>query len=130
MTQLEQTFPIQREVGQELPVPSRWRPTIASIVDAFCEGDFSLARGIEGAHLSNALDGAWLAQQVEGYGATLDRLSPQAWQTSICVWMGEWWEALIDLFTLKEGRSDLVLFLRIYQRETSYDFEVGSLHVP
>ncbi|SEL89313.1 hypothetical protein SAMN05428989_2804 [Pseudoxanthomonas sp. GM95] len=71
-----------------------------------------------------------MSDNVAAYGGTLDTLPPETWWTSVYVWMGEWWEVLVDLFTVEEGRSDLVLFLRVRERASKYEFEVTSLHVP
>ena len=44
--------------------------------------------------------------------------------------MGGYWDVLVDLFTVEEGPSDLVLSLRVYPTEGSYTFRIEWLHVP
>jgi len=44
--------------------------------------------------------------------------------------MGGYWDALVDLFTEEEGRSDLVLSLHVREGGGEYLFEVMSVHVP
>jgi hypothetical protein len=44
--------------------------------------------------------------------------------------MGEHWDVLIDLYTLREGASDLVLFARGREIDGNYLFEIDSVHVP
>lgn len=41
-----------------------------------------------------------------------------------------YWDVLVDVFTVEEGRSDLVLFARVFERGDGYRFEIASVHVP
>jgi hypothetical protein len=115
---------------RELPVPSVWRPVFREIVQAFVEGDFTLSRGIAGVKPPSRANAEFFAHSVEAYGATLACLSDESWQTSIYVRDGDYWQVLVDLITVEEGRSDLVLFTRVYERGDGYAFEPWSLHVP
>ena len=36
----------------------------------------------------------------------------------------------IDIFTVEEGRSDLVLQLRVYEKDHDYLFKVYMIYVP
>jgi hypothetical protein len=40
------------------------------------------------------------------------------------------WEVMIDLFTVEEGASDLVLALRVYEKGLSYSFDIQLVYVP
>lgn len=71
-----------------------------------------------------------LRRNIAAYGVHLSELPERAWQTSVCRWMEDYWDVLVDLFTEEEGESDLVLFIKVYEREVSYRFNVESVHVP
>ena len=64
------------------------------------------------------------------YGAALVDLPEESWDTSVAQWMETYWEVLVDLWTVQEGRSDLVLHARVF--EVGYDFEIkiDSIFVP
>jgi hypothetical protein len=115
---------------RELPVPSAWRPTFRKIVQAFSEGDFTLARGIDCVRSISQADAEYFAGSIDTYGATLTSLPDESWQTSIYLHDLGYWVVLVDLFTAEEGRSDLVLFARVFERGDAYEFEITSIHVP
>jgi len=115
---------------RELPVPPQWRPVFQEIVRALSEGDFTLARGIEGVKPLSRDVAEFFADYVEDYGATLTPLPDETWESSIYMYDEGYWEVLVDLFTVEEGRSDLVLFTRVCERGGAYAFEPWSLHVP
>lgn len=71
-----------------------------------------------------------IAANINEYGAHLSKLPAEAWQTSVCQWMRSYWDALVDLFTIEEGASDLVLAVRIYEQDSTYSFEIQSVYVP
>ena len=115
---------------RELPVPTKWRPVFQEIGLALSEGDFALARGIEGVKPVSRDLAEYFADNVAAYGATLMPLPDDTWQSSIYARDGGFWQVLVDLFTLEEGRSDLVLFTRVFERGDAYEFEPWSIHVP
>ena len=115
---------------RELPVPTIWRPVFREIVQAIVDGDFTLARGIEDVKPISRSDADFFAHSVRRYGATLTSLSEESWQTSIYARDVDFWEVLVDLTTVEEGCSDLVLFTRVYERDDGYTFEPWSLYVP
>ena len=53
-----------------------------------------------------------------------------SWQSSLCQWMGDSWDVLVDLWTAESGPSDLVLFVRVTESGSSYRFEVRGVWVP
>ena len=75
-------------------------------------------------------DAQRIARNLESYGAHLKSLPEEAWETSACQWMGDIWDALIDLYTVEEGASDLALSVRVYEMAKGYEFDVQSVHVP
>lgn len=66
-----------------------------------------------------------------GYGCTLTELTDETWETSVAQWMLGHWEILVDLRTLEEGRSDLVLHANVYPVGRGvYRFELYLVYVP
>ena len=57
-------------------------------------------------------------------------LPEETWDSSVCIWMGVRWDALIDLWTSSEGRSDLVLSLRVSEDGSGFKFDVYMVYVP
>ncbi len=121
---------ILKDEDNQIPVPEVWRNTFTDIVEALKEGDFKLERGIKGVRPISEDDAARMASNIENYGCRLNSLPEETWQTSMCQWMRGYWDVLIDLFTIEEGASDLVLAARVYEEDSSYIFEIQSVHVP
>ena len=44
--------------------------------------------------------------------------------------MGEYWEVLVDLYTVESGRSDMVLHARVFAENDGYRIEPGMVYVP
>lgn len=115
---------------KELPVPSEWRQTFSRIVEAFRTGDFKIEKGIPSVQPISNEDAKRIADNIDSYGSRLDRLPEETWDTSVCRWMDGYWDVLVDLFTVQEGLSDLVLFTRVYENGSSYEFQIQSVNVP
>lgn len=113
----------------ELPIPTDWRSTIVAIVQSLISEGCGSTPVPSVSPLSPERR-ARIAESVDSYRACLVELPEQSWDTSVCQWSGEYWDALIDLFTEEEGRSDLVLSLRVREQADGYSFEVMSVHVP
>lgn len=114
----------------ERPVPSAWRPVFTAIVAAFVDGDFALSAPIVGVAPVSTENAAFNADNVADYGEVLKPLPAEAWETSVFIWQEGWWEVLVDLHTLGEGRSDLVLHARVYESQDGYRFEDLRIYVP
>ena len=127
---MNEKIAVFKDEDNQRPVPSVWRGTFCEIVEAFKDGDFELGRGIVGVRKVSQKDAARIAKNIQDYGAHLISLPDGAWQTSACQWMRSYWDVLIDLFTMEEGSSDLVLAVRVYEDDAAYSFEVQSVHVP
>ena len=123
-------IPVIKCEDQELPVPTEWRKPLTDIVACLASGEFSKLSSLPAV----TLEGGWGWQDIEtyirDYGCKLTSLPEESWRTSIYLWMGGYWEVLVDLFTVEEGCSDLVLFVRVHPREGSYTFQISSVHVP
>ena len=120
-----------KDGDSERSVPGVWRPTIRKIVTAFVGHDYELAQEIAGVDpiSSDLADG--MRRYIEDYGAQLADLPEDTWESSVCIWMGNRWEALIDLWTVTEGKSDLVLHLFVRDSDDgNYKFSVHLVYVP
>jgi hypothetical protein len=126
---MTEPIPVIECEDQELPVPTEWRKPLADIVECLASGEFSKLSSLPAV----SLEGGWGWQAIEtyirDYGCTLTSLPEESWRTSIYLWMGGYWEVLVDLFTVEEGRSDLALFVRAHPRKGSYIFQIMSVHV-
>jgi hypothetical protein len=122
-------LPVKDEES-ELPVPAAWRPTIKAIVKAFVGGDFRVSSGVPGLVPISSETAAQVQQYIESYGVSLAELPDDTWDTSVCIWMGNRWDVLIDLWSEEEGRSDLVLSLQVSESEAVFQFKVYMVYVP
>lgn len=127
---IEQEIGVQKDPENQRPVPSAWRGTLSDIVRAFKEGDYRLSSGIAGVRPLAERAANGIKKNIDGYGVHLVSLPSDAWSTSVCMWMETHWEVLVDLYTAEEGRSDLVLHVRVFECGLTYAFEVDSVHVP
>jgi hypothetical protein len=113
-----------------LPVPSLWRQTIRDIVEAFREQDFVLARSVPNVRPVSRSEATRFAEYIEDYGDELAELPDETWETSVCERVADFWDVTVDLYTVNEGHSDMVLELRVRENGSGYVFEVRSVYVP
>ena len=123
-----ETLPSKNE--SEQPVPMSWRPTLTQIADQLASGDYALSS--RPANVSPIDDdlAALIAHQIASYGDDLTILLTESWERAVYLWMGSHWEVLVDLCTKAEGVSDLGLFVRVFEHEDNFQFQVWSVHVP
>lgn len=126
---MSDTVLVLKDENNQTAVPYIWRNTFCDIVEALKKQDFKIER-IPGVRPLSAKDVVRIAGNIQSYGAHLATLPDETWQTSVCQWMRGHWAVLIDLFTIEEGASDLVLAARIYEDGSGYIFDVESVHVP
>ena len=119
-----------KDEESERPIPTAWRQQFREIVDAFVVGDFGLGVGIRGVPPVSADRASLIRDYIEGYGATLVALPEETWDSSVCIWYGDHWAALVDLWTEQEGRSDLVLHTRVRELDSGFSIEVDLVYVP
>ena len=112
------------------PIPEGWRSTLREVANALAEGDFSLTRAVSSVAPVPARMAESIQWNITSYGEALAPLSEQAWESSQCQWYGSHWYVLVDLWTVQSGRSDLVLFVRVFEVERDFRFEIESVHVP
>jgi len=121
-----------KDPDSEHAVAYLWRNTFRTIVARVVSGDYEL-RGIPGVQpLSPEVGIDVLRDRVANYGdVTLTELPDATWETSVAMWGGsDYWDVLIDLHTIEEGRSDLVLGARVTEAGGGYSFEVHMIYVP
>jgi hypothetical protein len=91
--------PVTKDSGNEGAIPSAWRPTLKNIVDAFVRHDYCLAEGMAGVAPVSEKTATQIRTYIQEYGAKLVALPQESWDTSVCIWMEDHWDALIDLWT-------------------------------
>jgi len=124
------TVPVVKDEHRQRPIPSEWRETFRSVVEAFRFGDLRLSAGIEQVAPINAGLADHIAENLKAYGGRLARLPEETWATSVCQWQIGYWEVLVDLFTEEEGAADLVLSARVQENGARYAFEILLVYVP
>lgn len=122
--------PITKDTENEGPIPSPWRPVLTHIVDAFVRNDYRLSDGVPGVAPVSEETAARIERYIKNYGAALIQLPKESWNTSVCIWMGDRWDAFIDLWTAEEGSSDLVLQVHISETSDGYVMTVYMVYVP
>ncbi|WP_411850310.1 hypothetical protein ACLB90_15565 [Stenotrophomonas sp. LGBM10] len=123
---MNETF-VAKDGEKEVSVPQAWRPTLTAIVDALIQGgEPSLPR------VTLQSPDVWVSAQdnIRAYGAQLRKLPEESWNSSVCIWYGDFWDVLVDLYTEEEGRSDLVLQAHVYEVGDGYRYEVVLVYVP
>lgn len=122
--------PVLKDGNAQQPIPSAWRSTIREIVHAFVLGDYRIGTPIAGVRPIPAQDARQIEDYIRDYGETLVDLPDDTWDSSVCIWLGTRWDALVDLWTVSEGRSDLVPHLHVSEAEGGFAFEVHMVYVP
>ena len=112
------------------PVPDSWRSVLADIVSALARGDFALAKPLTNVNPVQDRIAEQMRAYILDYGATLIDLPSATWESSCAQWMGKYWIVLVDLWTLEEGRSDLVLEVKVVEHGNEYRFTVELVYVP
>jgi len=118
---------ITKDIENEIAVPQAWRPTLAGIVDALIQGG---EPSLPQVTLQDPDVWASAQESIRAYGAHLKRLPDESWSSSVCIWYGDFWNVLLDLYTEEEGRSDLVLQAHVYEVGEGYRYEVVLVYVP
>lgn len=116
--------------ASERPIPSIWRSTLSRIVAAFVKGDFLLSDGIANVDAVSQETASHIQSYLRDYGATLEPLPDDTWNSSVCIWTGNHWDFLVDLYTSEEGRSDLVLSGRASDTSSGFQIAVHMVYVP
>jgi hypothetical protein len=119
-----------KDASKQGPIPSAWRPVFRDIVNSFVQGDFKVSAGVPG--LSPVSDDVaeHIQAYIRDYGETLVELPEETWKSSVCIWTGHRWDAIVDLWTSREGRSDLVLQAFVTEIEGGFNFGIHMVYVP
>jgi hypothetical protein len=121
---------IIKDAESERPIPTAWRPVIREIVRAIARHDYQLSTGVSGVAPVSPETAEQISKYIQDYGEDLIELPDETWASSVCIWTGNRWDALIDLWTHSEGRSDLVLSLQVSDTENGFQFNVYMVYVP
>lgn len=114
----------------ERPIPTVWRPFFCKIVQSFVAHDYYVkSRPREVSPIDDAT-AKQIREYIEDYGEKLIELPDETWDSSVCIWMGNHWEVLIDLWSEAEGPSDLVLSATVSESSEGYIFNVYMVYVP
>jgi hypothetical protein len=119
-----------KDTESERPIPTAWRPVLKDIVSALVRHDYQLSAVVGGVLPVSTETAEQIRKYIASYGEVLTELPEAAWSTSVCIWTGSRWDALIDLWTVSEGRSDLVLSVRVPEDKGSFIFSVYMVYVP
>lgn len=121
---------IKKDSEVEQPIPNEWKDALYEIVEDIRNCRLQSREVTGGSYVVDPADADRIYENIDAYGEKLARLHEESWDTSICRWMTTYWYILIDLFTVDEGASDLVLVVNGHEVERSYRFDVQSVHVP
>jgi len=121
--------PILKDEVREHPVPFEWRSKLREIADSLKAGNFNL-RNLECVEPLDEDTAAGIARNIDAYGYTLMALPDECWATAVCRRQLKYWEVLVDLCTVEEGRSDLVLHVNVFEKADSFDYKVRFVYVP
>jgi len=120
----------QKDESREHPVPAIWRPTFREIVKSLVRDDYRLSDPIPGVDLVTDDTADQIREYISDYGETLVEIPEETWRTSVAQWMGTYWDVIVDLWTESEGRSDLILSVRVRESGGEFTYEVQSVYVP
>ena len=122
--------PAIKDAKSERPIPTAWRNTIKSIVSSFVHHDYHLTTSISRVAPVQLGTAEQIENYIKNFGAELIELPEETWKSSVCIWMGNRWDALIDLWSSSEGRSDLVLSIHVSETNNGFEFSVYMVYVP
>jgi len=118
---------VRKDPHTETPVDEAFRPTLTWMADEIAAG-----RAPHAASVSACSADTWdvITGIIDDYGETLVRLPEATWETSVSQWDGQRWKVLVDLYTVAEGRSDLVMDVSITETETGFAYSLHLVYVP
>ncbi|WP_157964741.1 DUF7668 domain-containing protein [Algibacillus agarilyticus] len=119
-----------KDSENENPVPEVWRAVFCDIVYAFSHRNYLINSTIPMVNALTVNEAQYIESYIESYGEKLTELPIEAWETSIYLWMGDHWSVMIDLWTLGEGRSDLVLSAKVFESSNGYIVNIDMVYVP
>ncbi len=127
---MSQIVPVLKDEHRQQPIPSAWRAAFCDIVESLKQDHYDVERRITNVRPISEKTAAKIANNVKAYSVRLASLPEGTWQTSVCQWMRGYWDVLIDLYSIEEGASDLVLDARVYEEGGGYVIDVHMVYVP
>jgi hypothetical protein len=109
------------------PVPTSWGVPFKEIVKSIAARDATFS-GCSVHVEAEYLRGSW--RVIDEMGVRLAELPDGTWSTSVCIRMGEWWDVLVDLYDVEQGRIDLVLPARVRKAKVGIVISLDMIHVP
>lgn len=114
------------------PIPNRWRPMLAGIVERLVSKDYAGLTADGLVSYSNDPADDSIGRWIEDYPATLVPLPEEAWEHGECGRFTDdpdaWW-VVLDLWTAEEGRSDLSLEATVRESDDRVTVSVDYVHV-
>lgn len=120
-------IPVVKDETREGPIPTAWRGSLKRIADALTSGDLPLGDGIR--EMSPTAARTSFAY-VANHPVKLGPLAESAWTTSVCIWMRDHWDCLIDLLAIDGARTDLVWQIRVYEVGDRVEYAPHLIYVP
>ena len=129
-TESRAEVPVIKDAESERPIPTAWRNVIKSIVSSFVRHNYQLTANIPCVAPVQSDTAEQIENYIKNYGVELIELPEETWDSSVCIWMGNRWDALIDLWSRSEGRSDLALSLHVSETNNGFEFNIYMVYVP
>lgn len=126
---MSESIPVYKDEENNRPIPTVWRDTLILIVEAIKSNNYEMLSTTATVRSALKKDIDIINENIEDYGCQLVSLPESAWETSVCQWMIDYWDVLIDLYTKEEGASDMSLSIRVIEKDKEFEFEIMSLHV-
>jgi len=119
-----------KDLEKEHSIPDVWKDSICEVVIQLTKDNFELHNVSEYIVLQSSDMAKFNRENVLEYGCCLKALSTECWEHSCYQWQGNYWDLIIDLCTVEEDVSDLVLKGRVYPINSGYKYEFGMVYVP
>ncbi len=119
-----------KDLEKEHSIPDVWKDSICEVVIQLTKNNFELHDVSEYIALQSSDMAKFNRENVLEYGCCLKALSTECWERSCYQWQGNYRDLIIDLCTVEEDVSDLVLKGRVYPIVSGYKYEFGMIHVP
>ena len=119
-----------KDLEKEHSIPDVWKDSICEVVIQLTKNNFELHDVSEYIALQSSDMAKFNRENVLEYGCCLKALSTECWERSCYQWQGNYRDLIIDLCTVEEDVSDLVLKGRVYPIVSGYKYEFGMVYVP
>lgn len=119
-----------KDENAEHPIATAWRPALREIVKSFVRGDFVLSARIDNVAPVPEGTARQIRDYIADYGETLVELPDETWATSVAQWNADFWSILVDLWTARSGRSDMVLDANVFKAGDGFRIEIHLVYVP